>query len=392
MVAMTTALVVRRLAVPYTVTLVVVGLALTSLGARAGVRLSSDLIIDGFLPLLLFEAALHVNLVVLRRALPAIVVLAGPGVVLSTVLVGGALVVVTDLPAATAMLFGALISATDPVAVLAIFRELRVPRRVAMLVEGESVLNDGTALVLFSLLAPAAAGHGFDVGIAALQFGAVVLGGLLIGIAWGWAATWVLRWSDDHLVELSLTLILAYGSFLTAEEIGASGVIACVAAGLVFAPRAERVLTGPAAALLTDVWELIAFLANSLLFLLIGEAVEIPDLWRGAGPIAWAVLATVLARAVVVYGLSIPFQVTGRGLPSRERHLVFWSGLRGAVGIALALSVPDDVPGRDLLLQLTLGVVLFTLLAQGLTVRPLTRALLGEPDEPEDTVTTAAQG
>lgn len=152
-----------------------------------------------------------------------------------------------------------------------------------------------------------------------------------------------------------------------------------------FAARSGQVLTEPAAALLTDVWELIAFLANSLLFLLIGEAVELLDLWHSAGPIAWAVLATVLARAVVVYGLGVPLQLAGAGLPSRERHLVFWSGLRGAVGIALALSVPDDVPGRDLLLHLTLGVVLFTLLAQGLTIRPLTRALLGAPDEPEET-------
>ena len=368
---MATALSVRYLAIPYTVALVLIGLLLGTIGIHSSVQLNPDLILNGFLPLLLFEATLPVDFSALRRALPAIVVLAVPGVILSALIVGAVLQRAVGLSLATATLFGALISATDPVAVIAIFRQLHLPKPVIMLVEGESVLNDGTALVLFTLLLPAAAGAGFHLLTVGGQFGYVVLGGLAIGGASGVLGSVVIRLTDDHLVELGLTALLAYGSFLVAQALGFSGVIACVTAGLVFTSRSEQTLSATAQEVLRDIWEFAAFLANSLLFLLIGFLVSLPDLLQSAPAIAWAIFATVLARVVVVYGLSIPLHFAHHSLLPQHRHLVFWGGLRGALALALVLSLPGSFPLRAIFLQLTLGVVLFTLLVQGLTIRPL---------------------
>jgi CPA1 family monovalent cation:H+ antiporter len=373
---MATALLVRYIAIPYTVALVSVGLLLALLGVHSSIHLDRDLIVDGFLPLLLFEATLPVDFRALRQALPGIVVLAVPGVILSTLIVGALLHRAIGVPLAAAALFGALISATDPVAVLALFRELRLPRPLTMLVEGESVLNDGTALVLFSLLLPAAAGGAFSLASVGIQFVYVVVAGLVIGAACGAVGSAAVSLTDDHLVELGLTVLLAYGSFLVAQALAVSGVVACVTAGLVFTSRSERALSSTAQELLRDVWEFAAFLANSLLFLLIGLLVSIPDLARSAPAVGWAILAAVLARVVVVYGLSVPLQFARRPLLAAHRHLVFWSGLRGALAIALVLSLPGTFPLRDLFLRLTLGVVLFTLLVQGLTIRPLMRIVL----------------
>jgi CPA1 family monovalent cation:H+ antiporter len=380
---MATALLVRYVAVPYTVALVSVGLLLGLLGVHSSIHLDRDLIVNGFLPLLLFEATLPVDFRALRQALPGIVVLAVPGVILSTLLVGALLHRAIGVPLAAAALFGALISATDPVAVLALFRELRLPKALTMLVEGESVLNDGTALVLFSLLLPAAAGGTFNLGSVGIQFVFVVLGGLVIGAAAGAAGAVVVKLTQDHLVELGLSVLLAYGSFLIAQALGVSGVVACVTSGLVFTSRSERILSSTAQELLRDVWEFGAFLANSLLFLLIGLLVSVPDLAKSVTAIGWAILAAVLARVVVVYGLSVLLRLAGRRLPAAHQHLVFWSGLRGALAIALVLSLPQVFPSRDLFLHLTVGVVLFTLLVQGLTIRPLMRIVL-HPDGPAE--------
>ncbi|MGI8550382.1 MAG: cation:proton antiporter [Dehalococcoidia bacterium] len=375
-IAMALALVVRYLHIPYTVALVIVGILLGGLGVYAPIRCDHDLIVDGFLPLLLFEASLQVELPELRHALPTIVALAVPGVILSALIVGALLHLTAGLPFALALLFCALIAATDPVAVVATFRELHLPKPLTMLVEGESVLNDGTALVLFSILLPAAQGRSVDFRLAALQFVTVSIGGLLIGTVAGWLGAVLVNYTDDHLVELGLTVLLAYGSYLVAEQIGVSGVIACVSAGLTFTPRSEGTISEAARDILTDVWEFAAFLANTLLFLLMGFLVSLSDLARSVQTVAWAIVATLLARAIVVYGLSVPLQLGHRPKLREHQHIVFWSGLRGALAIALALSLPDSFAQRDLFLRLTFGVVLFTLLIQGLTVRLLIQAVL----------------
>lgn len=368
---MATAILVRHLAIPYTVALVLIGLLLGTLGVHSSIRLSRGLIIDGFLPLLLFEGALRVDLKVLRRALLGIIVLAGPGIIVSALIVAAVLQRVSSLSLAEAALFGAFISATDPVAVLAIFRRLQLPKPLTMLIEGESVLNDGTAIVLFGILLPAAQGQSLSLLPAAGQFFAVVLGGVAVGVACGWVMVWLEGLTDDHLIELALTVLLAYGSFLIAQELQVSGVIACAVAGLTFAARSGSHLSDGARERLQDMWEFGAFLVNSLLFVLIGLLVSVVDLARNFELIGWAILATLVARLIVVYGFGLLLQLGRLAIVPRFRFLVFWGGLRGAVPIAMALSLPASFPYDTLFLSLTVGVVLFTLLAQGLSLRPL---------------------
>ncbi len=378
--AMASALLVQYLRVPYTVVLVVLGLALGVAGVRPGFELDRDLILHAFLPLLLFEAALPVDLRLLRDSFASIAVLAVPGVIVSAAAIGLLLWRVTGLDLAVAALFGAMVSATDPVAVLATFKRLKLPDKLAMVVEGESVLNDGTALVLFTLLLPAAQGGSFRPALVAVQFVGVLAGGLLVGAAAGWLGSRCAALLEDHLAQLAVSALVAYGSFLLAERVQVSGVIATVTAGLVFAADGAERLQPAARALLLDVWAFAAFLANSLLFLLIGLKVGPTDFGGVAGDLAWAVAATLLARLLVVYGSGILLRWSGRPFLLRHGALVFWSGLRGALAIALALSLPADVQQRDLLLRLTAGVVLFTLLAQGLTIAPLLRRLAPQPD------------
>lgn len=377
-IAIATALIARSLRVPYTVGLVLIGAGASLLGLRSPVRLDHALIIDGFLPLLLFEASLQVDLRLLRRPLPAIALLAGPGVLISTLIVAGVLRLALGLPLAHAALFGALISATDPVAVLAIFRRLALPRSLAMLVEGESILNDGVALVLFTVLLPAAAGESINPALVAGRFVFVVAGGIAIGALLGWLAALLEGLTTDRQLEIGISVLLAYVSFEAAQAAGVSGVIACVSAGLVFAQRSKGRMTDESQRAVRDVWEFAAFLANSLLFLLIGLLVSSSDLAASLSAIAWAVAATLLGRVVAVYGLSSTGRWLRLPLLRHHRHLVFWSGLRGALAIALSLSLPASFPERGLFLRLTLGVVLFTLVVQGLTVAPLITLLYPE--------------
>ncbi|MHB8574081.1 MAG: cation:proton antiporter [Dehalococcoidia bacterium] len=371
--AMAGALLARAIRVPYTVVLVVLGLVLGVAGVQPGLNLDRDLILHVFLPLLLFEASLQVDLTVLWQTLAPIALLAVPGVVLSALLIGAALHVTTGLAFAGACLFGALISATDPVAVLALFKRLHAPAQLAMLVEGESVVNDGTALVLFTLLLPVARGAGFSLGPVAVRFIAVLAGGIAVGAVCGWVGAIVVRWFDDHLAELTVSALVAYGSFLLAERLNVSGVIGTVVAGLVFSTFARHGLTEAARESLIDLWEFGAFVANSLLFILLGLKVSAADLFAQGGDLAWALLAALIARAAIVYGLALLLRWRRRPLMWRYNHLVFWSGLRGALAIALALSLPPEFSSSRLLLRLTAGVVLFTLLVQGATVEPLLR-------------------
>ena len=233
------AIAVRRLRVPYTVALVVVGLLITFQDAAA-VELTPELILALFLPPLVFEAALHLSLDELRRGLPAIVTLAVPGVLLTTLIVGGLLVLATPLAPGPAFVFGALIAATDPVAVVALFRASGVPPRLSVLVEGESLLNDGTAIVVFNVVLAAALTGRFDPGAGVLDFVRVAAGGVLVGLALGWLAAQLIARVDDYLIETTLTTVLAFGAYLLAERLHVSGVLAVVAAGLVNGNAGKR--------------------------------------------------------------------------------------------------------------------------------------------------------
>jgi CPA1 family monovalent cation:H+ antiporter len=311
--------------------------------------------------------------------------LAVPGVLLTMLIVGLIVSAGVGLPLSTALVFGALIAATDPVAVVALFRTLGVPSKLALIVESESLFNDGTSIVVFNLAlagalpaAVAGAGHnaGFNLGIAITDFIRVSLGGIGIGLALGWLVSWLIAQLDDYLIETTLTTVLAFGSYLVADRLGLSGVLAVVCAGLVNGNVGSRGMSPTTRVVLFNFWEYLAFIANSLVFLLIGLDVNIPQIAANIGPIAIAVLAVVISRALTVYGLTwLTHLRRGLTVPLAYRHVLFWGGLRGAIGLALALSLPTALPQRDLLEVMAFGVVLFTLLAQGTTIQPILERL-----------------
>jgi len=370
------AIVVRRIRLPYTVALVLVGLLIT-FEQELAFEVTPELILALFVPPLVFEAAFHLEFNQLRDNLIPILILAVPGVVLSTLIVGGIVSVVVGLPLGVAAVFGALISATDPVAVVSFFRALGVPRRLAVAVEGESLFNDGTAIVIFNLMLGAALIGHFDPIQGILNFLRVSLGGLGIGLAMGWVVSRLIAQIDDYFIEITLTTVLAYGSYLVSEQVHVSGVLAVVAAGIVNGNIGSQGMSPTTKIVLFNFWEYLAFLVNSLVFLLIGIRVNIPQLTAHIVLIIVAVGAVLVSRAVVVYGLLWLTRLGGSQVhvPISWRHVLFWGGLRGAISLALALSLPIELPQRELLEVMAFGVVLFTLLGQGTTIQFLLKRL-----------------
>ena len=381
------AIIVRRLRIPYTVALVVVGLLFT-FQQPLKLTLTPELILSLFVPPLVFEAAFHIELKILRENWLPIFALAVPGVLLTTALVALIITFGINLSPTSGMVFGALIAATDPVAVVALFRTVGAPKRLTTLVESESLFNDGTAIVIFQLmlaiaLTTAATVNGgsgskdsFDILSAVVSFVRISAGGACIGIGLGWLAAQIIARVDDYLIETTLTTTLAFGAYLLAEEFHMSGVLAVVAAGIVTGNFGLAKMSPTTKIVLINFWEYLAFVANSLVFLLIGLDVNIRELSANWFSIIVALAAVLISRAIVVYGLT---NVTNlmRGAPVNVayQHVMFWGGLRGAISLALALSLPATFADRELLRVMTFGVVLFTLLAQGTTMQLLLKRL-----------------
>ena len=371
------AIAVRRLRVPYTVALVVVGLLIT-FQQPLEIDLTPELILALFVPPLVFEAAFHIDFHRLRDNLVPILVLAVPGVLLTTVIVGLIVAVGINLSLTTALVFGALISATDPVAVVALFRALGAPKQLTVLVEGESLFNDGTAIVVFNLMLTAAGAAvvtggstqtGFDLGRAVVDFVVVSAGGLSVGALLGWMISRLIARLDDYLIETTLTTVLAFGAYLIAERLHFSGVLAVVAAGLINGNLGPRGMSPTTRIVLFNFWEYLAFIANSFVFLLIGLDVNIPQIVANIVPIGIAVLAVVVSRALVVYALTWLINRRTQTVSRPYQHVLFWGGLRGAISLALVLSLPASLADRELLRVMAFGVVLFTLLGQGTTMQ-----------------------
>ena len=375
LVASLVAIAVRRLRIPYTVALVVVGLVLTT-QQPLNLELTPNLILALLVPPLVFEAAFHLNINELRRNLPQIALLAIPGVILVTLIVGGLVTWLTPLSLPLGLIFGALIAATDPVSVVALFRSLGAPRRLAVLVEGESLFNDGTAIVIFNLMLAVALTGKFDLVEGLAAFIRVAVGGTVVGFLLGWLFSRLIARVDDYLIETALTTVLAFGAYLVAERLHFSGVLAVVTAGLVNGNIGPQGMSPTTRILLFNFWEYVAFLANSFVFLLIGLEVNIPTLIASWQPILWAVLVVLAARSVVIYGLGWIANRFADPAPLRWQHVQNWGGLRGAISLALALSLPAALGAeRDLARVMAFGVVLFTLLVQGTTMKPILRWL-----------------
>jgi CPA1 family monovalent cation:H+ antiporter len=355
------------------VALVLVGLAVSIVAPDVHVQITPDLVLAALLPGLVFEGAFRINVPHLLRALGGVALLAVPGVVITAAFVGLALHLATGMSLALAFVVGAMISATDPAAVIDAVKRLHAPPRLATLFEAESLFNDGTAIVVFIIALQAVTGH-VSLADEFVQFVVIIVGSVVVGAATGTAVSIVMSSSDDHLVEITLSVLLAYGAYVIADVLHLSGLVATVVAGITLGSIGRRYGLSPRAREeIDDIWEFLAFLLTGLGFLLIGLAMTPDRLLAAAGPIAWAVVAVTLGRAVVVYALlGGSFAVgerlgLGPRLPLGWLHVIFWGGLRGAVAVALALSLPADVPQRDLLQGLTFGVVLFTLVVQGTT-------------------------
>jgi Na+/H+ antiporter len=394
-IAALSAILVKRAHFPYTIGLLMVGILIGYLSSRVEmlapmreVKLTPDIILFLILPTLLFEAAININSKTLFRNLIPIMVLATIGLLISITIVGVGISAATPLTLGAALLFGALISATDPVAVIALFKELGVPKRLSTLVDGESLFNDATAIVVFHvLLGIIGAGTAFSTSIVISgigQFLLVFFGGLLVGLVLGAAMLWILALGrTDHLVQATLTSVFAYLTFIIAEHFfHVSGVMAVVAGGIFGSWASARVFDETMRRYITEFWEYMAFIANSLIFLLMGltEYHLFADLSRyheNIGYICIGFLLTIVARLVVVYGLT---PLTNRLAPQArversDKAVIFWGGLRGAVPLALALGLPVDFEHRVLIIDLTLGVVLMSLLIQGTTVGWLLKKL-----------------
>lgn len=379
LIAAVVSMLARRLQLPYTVGLVLAGVAVAFLPLPLETRLTKDLIFTAFLPPLVFEAAFQMPWTGLKKDLPVTLTLATVGVVLSASIVTLGICYLLGWPWQSALLLGVLISATDPVSVIATFKSAGVHGRLGLLVEAESLFNDGTAAVLFgvALSLVGAAGAAVSVGGALLTFLITVFGGILCGAAVGGATLLLAGRTDDHLVEITFTTIAAYGSFLLAEHFHLSGVLATVTAGLLLGNIGQLgAITDKGREAVLSFWEYAGFVANSLIFLLIGMPLahqNFAAVWKA---IAVVTLLVIVGRAVAVYGPCALF-LRSRTLrvSAAHQHILFWGGLRGALALALALGLPADTPLRSEIVTVSFGVVAFSVIVQGMTMTPLLRRL-----------------
>jgi CPA1 family monovalent cation:H+ antiporter len=364
----------RARMVPYPVVLAAAGVVVGLLpGGQLG-HVGADVILLAFVPGLVFEAALTLDLPELRRRLLPVGLLATAGVALTVVLIGTLTHLILGLSWASGMLLGAILAATDPIAVVTLMRQMKAPSGLAAILEGESLFNDGTGVAVFTAVLATILSGSPSLGDATLRFVEITAGGTAIGLAVGFVGLLLLRFAADAPLEILATLVIAYGSYLAADVLHASGIVAVVIAGIVVARYGSAIgrLHGPQ---LLGFWSLLAFVLNAMLFILVGAALPAWELVPVFGFVVVVFLIMLMTRAIPVYGLLALSSVRPPPIPWAWRNLTFWAGLRGALSIALALSVAGlaGVDGR--VSVIAYGVVLLSLLVQGGLVVPVTRAL-----------------
>ena len=379
------AMLAERLKIPYTVSLVFGGLLLGVIRIpilsplQVGHRpewLTPDVILILFLPALVFEGSVKLNLRALLRNSVPLLLLANAGVLIAALVTGYVVHWLIGLPLLIALLFGCIISATDPISVLAIFKDLDVNKRLSLIMEGESLLNDGTAVVLFGILLGAVAAEKFSILKGAEQYVQAVVGGAILGSALGYLAGRMTAAVDDPQIEITLTTILAYGSYLVAYHLHLSGVIATASAGLMLGTfSSKNSMSARTRTAMQSFWEYISFVMNSLVFLLIGLEIHVRELLQNWTSVVFAIGAVLLGRVLSVYLLVPLSNRFAENIPLRWQHVAVWGGLRGALALALALSLNSAFPYREQILNLTYGVVIFSILVQGLTIKVLLKFL-----------------
>ena len=361
-------IITNRLRLPYTVGLVLIGLAL-SIRGQENINIPPEIFLGLLVPPLIFEAAFHIHFKDLAKDLALILVLAIPGVLITTLLVGGVVAWGTGFPIATALVFGALVAATDPVAVVALFRSLGVPKKLLVLLEGESLFNDGTAIVVYNLMVVIAVTGVFEPIGSILDFAVVAGGGLAVGFVLGVLISRAIQFIDDSMIVTTLTTALAFGSYLAAEQLHVSGVLAVVAAGLISGNVGPSGMSPSTRILVYNFWDYAAFVANSVVFLLIGFEIDLVLLLAD-----WKVIPLGHSGSIGRQGRHglRAFLDWSRDYDALQEYPVLGGTLRGAISLALAISLPASLgPAREEIRAMAFGVVLFTLLVQGLTMKPL---------------------
>ncbi|WP_028218110.1 cation:proton antiporter [Paraburkholderia oxyphila] len=372
------AMLVRRLRMPYSVGLVIAGISLSLLASSRfpDIPLNKDFIYNVLLPPLIFEAAFHMRWAEVRRDFAVVQTLAILGVLLSAGVTAACMHYLLHWEWISGLLFGTLIAATDPVSVLAAFRDANVAGRFRHLMEAESLFNDGTAAAGFRVMLAFVAGtHVGPVDVLKIS-GIVILGSLFCGWLIGNIVLSLVHRTDDHLVEITFAMIAAYGSFLLAENLHLSGVLATLIAGLVMGRRtAVNPMTKRGREAVESVLEYTVFAANSFIFLFIGiqqAQREYETEWASLGI---AVLVVMLARAAAVYPSCVLFSRSSLRIDARHQHVLFWGGLRGALALALAMGLPPGVPRREEIVTVCFAVVAFSIFVQGTTMPALLRRL-----------------
>jgi len=385
------AIAARHFRVPYTVALVLAGLGVNATHAFPAPHLTRDLLFAVILPGLIFEASFHLEAREFWKNKRAIHALAVPGLAASVAIcalllvpVANGLHFVEGFRFVDALVFAALIAATDPIAVVGLFKELGAPKRLAVLVEGESLFNDGTGVALFTIVLAGASGGDISVAGSIVAFVKIAGGGALVGAAIGWCISQVILKVDDAMVEITLTVVCAYGSFVAAEHFHFSGVVATVVAGMLCGNYGRRLGMSPTTRVAVETfWEYWAFALNSVVFLLIGLEVDLSKLLASWKAVVAAFVVVLAARGLVVYAVSLLLRRGAERIPPRWSLVLTWSGLRGALSMVLVLGLPKDFAHRDLLVNMTFGVVVLSILLQGTTMAPLLRRLgiVGKSDE-----------
>ena len=364
----------RATLLPYPVVLALAGVVVGLIPNVPVPRLAPDVLLVAFVPGLVFEAGLTLDLAELRRRMLAVGLLVTVGVALTVVLIGLFTHWLIGFALADGMLLGAILAATDPIAVVTLLRRLKAPTGLATILEGESLLNDGTGVAAFSAVLATIVAGSPSFADAGIRFVELTVGGALVGVVVGLAGLLLLRFADDAQLEILATLVVAYGSYLIADLVHASGIVAVVVAGIVVAAWGTRLgrLHGPQ---LLGFWSVLAFVLNAMLFILVGAALPASALLPVAGLVLIAFLVMFLSRAIPVYGLLWLAALRPPPIPWRWRNLTFWAGLRGALAVALALSVAST-PGVDHRVSLVAyGVVLLSLVIQGGLISPVMRGL-----------------
>ena len=369
LIAAVVAMVARRLRVPYTVGLTIAGIVLAISPLRLKIELTREMIFTAFLPPLIFEAAIHLKWKELRKDGGVIMLLATAGVVMACGVTAGGLYYFAGWPWAAAVPLGLLISATDPVSVIATFKEAGVTGRLRLLVEAESLLNDGTVAVLYGVaLAVFAGGEVTAMGIAG-DFSMIVLGGIVCGGAVGGVILLLAGRTEDHLIELTFSTVAAYGSFFVAEHFHVSGVLATLTAGVLIGNTGHMgAFSDRGRTALVSFWNYAGFVVNSLIFLLIGMRLVVQQVSSVLAIASFVVLLVLLGRAVAVYASCALFAGSSLRVSLKHQHILVWGGLRGALALALALGLPNTTPMHDTVVSVAFAVVAFSVIVQGLTM------------------------